>query len=103
LDVLANEESSGFSHVAEADGSWFSYHYESTHCYAKSRKEVSTRTKATIATKKAMVTIFFTWTKVLIPDSLHRERKFNQEYFLAFIAPELSKENTRAKRRIEMK
>jgi hypothetical protein len=103
LDVLRNDESSGFSHVATGGESWFSYHYKSTHCYAKSREEVATKTKATLVTKKAIVTIFFTGTKLLILGILPRERKFNQGYFLAFVAPRLSKENTRARRRVDMK
>jgi hypothetical protein len=34
-------------------------------------------------------------------DILPRERKFNQDYFLAFIAPELVNENARVKRRLD--
>jgi hypothetical protein len=58
FDVLKNDESSGFSHVAAGDEFWFSYHYEFVHCYGKSHEEVPTKTKATITTIKAMVTIF---------------------------------------------
>jgi hypothetical protein len=101
LDVLRNDESSGSSHIARADESWFAYHYESIHCDAKSHEVVPTRTKPTIATKKAMVTIFFIGLKLLIFDILPRECKFNQDSFLAFIAPELSNENAIAKRRLD--
>jgi hypothetical protein len=46
------------------------------------------------------VTMFFTGTKLLVLDVLPREQKFNQNYFLTAIAPELSKENSNAKRRV---
>jgi hypothetical protein len=48
-----------------------------------------------------MVTIFFTETRLLVLDILPREEKFNQNTFLAAIAPELCKENSNAKRRVE--
>jgi hypothetical protein len=41
-----------------------------------------------------MVTMFFTGAKLLVLDVFHREEKFNQNHFLAAIAPELSKENS---------
>jgi hypothetical protein len=44
LDVLRNDESSGFSHGATGDESWFSDHYESTPSSAKSHEEVPQRT-----------------------------------------------------------
>jgi predicted metalloprotease with PDZ domain len=49
------------------------------------------------------VTIFFTGTKLLVLDVLLREQKFNQDLFLTAIAPELFKENSNAKRRVEKK
>jgi histone-lysine N-methyltransferase SETMAR len=100
LNALKNDECAGFSHVTTGDESWFSYRYQSTHCYAKSRVDVPPRTKTTIGTKKAMVTIFFTATKLLVLDVLPRGNKFNQDYFLTIIAPELSRENTNSKRRV---
>jgi hypothetical protein len=56
-----------------------------------------------IAMKKAMVTILFTGMRLLILDILPHERKFNQDSFLGFIAPELGNENARAKRRLDSK
>jgi hypothetical protein len=74
LNVLTNDESAGFQHIAPGDESCFSYHYYSTHCYAKFRADVSPRRKTTIATIRGMVTIFFTGTKLLIIDVLPREK-----------------------------
>jgi hypothetical protein len=101
LTVLKNGESTEFSRVVIGDESWFSYHYQSTHCYAKSCDEEPSTTKITIAAKRAMVIIFFTGTKLLVLDVLPREEKSNQNHFLADIAPELSKKSSNAKRRID--
>jgi hypothetical protein len=49
------------------------------------------------------VTISFTETKLLALDVLPREQKFNQDHFLTATAPELSKENSNAKRRVDKK
>lgn len=103
LTILRNDESAVFSRVATGDEFWFPYPYQSTHCYATSREEVRPRTKSTIAPKRTMVTIFFTGTKLLVLGIVSREEKFNQNHFLAVIAPELSKENSDAKRRIDTK
>jgi hypothetical protein len=54
LNVLRKDEFARFSHVEP----WFSYRYQSTHCCAKSCVETPLRTKATIATKRAMATPF---------------------------------------------
>jgi hypothetical protein len=62
--------------------------------------EVPPRTKTIAATKKAMVTIFLTGTKLMVLDILRRKQKFNQDHFLAVIAPEISNENTSAKGRV---
>jgi hypothetical protein len=77
LIVLKNDEFTGFSHVATRDESWFSYRYESTHCDAKPRAKVPLRTKTTIETKRAMVTLLFTGMKLRVLDILPREEKFN--------------------------
>jgi hypothetical protein len=44
--------------------------------------------------------MFVTETKPLVLDVLPREQKFNQNHFLAIVAPESSKKNTNAKRRV---
>jgi hypothetical protein len=47
------------------------------------------------------VTVFFIKTKLLVLGVLRREQKFNQDHFLTAIAPELSKENSNAQRRVD--
>jgi hypothetical protein len=43
----------------------------------------------------------FPETKLLVLDALSREEKLSQDNFLAVIAPELRKENSNSKRRID--
>jgi hypothetical protein len=66
-------------------------------------EEASTRGKPTIAATIVMVTMFFTSTKLRILDLLLRERKFNQDSFLAFIAAELANEHATPKRSLDGK
>jgi hypothetical protein len=47
--------------------------------------------------------IIFTETKLLALNVLSSEEKFNQDCFLAAIAPELSKENSNSKQRVDKK
>jgi hypothetical protein len=58
------------------------------------------RRKATVPIKRAIFAIFFIGTKLLVLDVLPHKQKFNQNHFLAMIAPELSKQNPNAKGRI---
>jgi hypothetical protein len=50
--------------------------------------------------KKAIITMFFTGTKILDLDVLPGAQNVNQDHFLARTAPELSKENMNAKQRV---
>jgi hypothetical protein len=49
------------------------------------------------------VTIFVTGTKLLVLDVFPLKQKFNQDHFLTAIVPELSKENSNAKQRVDKK
>jgi hypothetical protein len=100
LHFLRYDESARFSHVTIGDESWFLYRYQFTHYSAKSRMEVPPRTKITDTTKRVLAVIFFTGTKLLVLNVLPRERKFTHNHFPPIIAPELSKKNTNAKRRV---
>jgi hypothetical protein len=61
---------------------------------------VPPRTKTTIATKRALVTIFFIGTKLPAFDVIPREMKFSQNYFRVILIPESSRENTNARPRV---
>jgi hypothetical protein len=86
VDVLRNNESAQFLHVAIGDESWFSYRHQSTHCYAKSRMEISPGTKRTIGTNSSG-NYLFTEMQLLVLYVLRREQRFNQDYLLAITAP----------------
>jgi hypothetical protein len=62
--------------------------------------EVPPRTKTAMVTKRAVVTISFAETKLLVLNVLSREQKLNQNHFPAMIAPKLSNQNTSTKRRV---
>jgi hypothetical protein len=66
----------------------------------KSYVAIPPRTKTTIAPKDALVTIFFTGTKLLALDVIPRETKSNQNYLLVILIPELSRGNTNARSRV---
>jgi hypothetical protein len=61
---------------------------------------VPLRTTTAIATKTALVTIFFTVTKLLALDVIPNSKKFNQNYVLVILIPESSRENTKARPRV---
>jgi hypothetical protein len=100
LIVLRNDEPVPLSHGAADNESWSSYRYQSAHCYIKACVQVQPRPKTTTATKRAMVTQFFTEMKFSVLRALPREQNFNQDHFLAMTTPELSKKNTNAKRKV---
>jgi hypothetical protein len=50
--------------------------------------------------KKVILSMFFIGTNLLALDVLLHQQKFNQNHFLGMIAPELSKRNPNAKRRV---
>jgi hypothetical protein len=87
LNVLRNEESARFSHVATGDECWLSHHYQSTHCYAKFRLKVPLRTKPAITPKRTIITIFLIRMKFMALDDLPREQKFDKNHFLSMIPP----------------
>jgi hypothetical protein len=72
---------------------------ENKRTHFRKRSDVSVDLKTAIF----HMTIFFTETKLLVFDVLPHEQKFNQDHFLTAIARELSKENSNAKRRVDMK
>jgi hypothetical protein len=72
LNLLRHDESAKFWRVAAGDESWFSDCYQSAHCDAKSGVEVPPRAKTTIATQRAIATVFFTGKKLLVLDVLPR-------------------------------
>jgi hypothetical protein len=99
---VRNDESTGFSHVATGDESWFSYRYD-PRTVLQNRATKSRQGKYNNYNIRALVTIFFPETKRFVLGILPREEKFNPAHFLTVIAPELSKENSNSKPRVGKK
>jgi hypothetical protein len=57
------------------------------------------RTKQNISAMKNMVTIFFTSTRLLLLNFLTKGTKFNQDYFIDTVLPNLYSEKRRIARR----
>jgi hypothetical protein len=55
--------------------------------------EVIPRTRQTIGVKQTMITIFFTACQLILLDVLPKGSKFNQQYFIDCVFPDLKTEN----------
>jgi hypothetical protein len=67
--------------------------------FAASPAEAVPRTRQNIFTTKSMGTILFTWTRLLVMNSLPKRTKFNQDYFVDAVLPDLYSENAQIVRR----
>jgi hypothetical protein len=67
--------------------------------FATSARELVPRTKQHFSAKKTMVTIFFTSIRLLVLNFLPKITKFNQDYFIDTVLPNLSSEKRRIARR----
>jgi hypothetical protein len=70
--------------------------------FAISAREVVPRTKQNISAKKTMVTVFFTSTRLLVLNFLPKGTKFNQDYFIDTVLPNLYSEKRRIARRKDL-
>jgi hypothetical protein len=66
--------------------------------FATSAREVAPRTKQNISAKKTMVTIFFISTRLLVLNFIPEGTKFNQDYFIDTLFPNLYREKRRIRR-----
>jgi hypothetical protein len=97
LHILNELEVDSFDGITTGDESWFQYLYESSAMFAKSPHDVTPRRRTGIGVKKTMLTIFFTDRKLLIAGDLPKGQKYNQDYFISDILPELEREKMRYK------
>jgi transposase len=67
--------------------------------FATSARKVMPRTKQNISAMKTMVTIFFRSTRLLVLNFLPKGTKFNQDYFIGTVFPNLYSEKRRIARR----
>jgi hypothetical protein len=65
LTVLLTDASENCSHIITGDESWFYYCYQSSAMFAHDRSGIVPRVSRTIASKKSMITIFFTGNRLI--------------------------------------
>jgi hypothetical protein len=81
-----------FGDIIAGDEPWFHYRDESSAMFAKSPGDVIPRARKEVGAKQTMLTIFFTNRKLLITECLPRSQKYNQDYFVSDILPEMERE-----------
>jgi hypothetical protein len=64
--------------------------------FAASREKGASFVRTQLGVQKAMSALFFTSTTLIVSEALPKGRKFNQDYFISTVLPELVK----AKRRL---
>jgi hypothetical protein len=97
LQILNDLEADCLDGIATGDKSWFQSLYESSAMFAKSPGDVTRRTRQGIGVRKTMFTIFFSKRKLLIAEYLPTSQKYDQDYFISDIFPELEREKMRDK------
>jgi hypothetical protein len=100
LRVQQDPESNDFEGITTGDESWFRCCYPSSTMCARAPSEVILRTRQTIGAKKTMITIFFTARQLVLLDVLPKGSKFNQQYFVDYVFPDLKTENLNFHRRM---
>jgi hypothetical protein len=99
LDMLQSYAEHNFEGITTGDKSWFLYTTYEDSMVATSAREVVPRNEQNISAKKTMVTIFFTSTRLLVLNFLQKGTKFNQDYFIDTVLPNLYSEKRRIARR----
>jgi hypothetical protein len=82
LPEMQRDSARRFAYIMTGDERWFHYAYDSPAMFASERVEVVPRVSQTIASKKAMITIFFTGNRLARLVYLTQGQKYNKEYFI---------------------
>jgi hypothetical protein len=99
LDMLQLYAEHNFEGIITGDESWFLYITYGDSMFATSVREVVPMTKQNISAKKTIGIIFFTSTRLLVLNFLPKGTKFNQDYFIDTVLPNISSEKRRIARR----
>jgi hypothetical protein len=102
LRDLQDVESNYFEGIAMGDESWFRYCYPSSTMFAWAPAEVIPRTRQTIGSKNTIITIFFTAHQLILLDVRPKGSKFNQQYFINYVFPDLEMENRNFRRQMPL-
>jgi hypothetical protein len=60
--------------------------------FTVSREKVTSFVRTEPAVQKVMITVFFTSTTLIVSEALPKGKKFNKDYFISTVLPELAKE-----------
>jgi hypothetical protein len=99
LDMVQLYAEHNFEGITTGNESWFLYTTYGDSLFATSAREVVPRSKQNISATKALVTIFFTSTGLLVLNFLPKGTKFNQDYFIDTVLPNLYSDKRRIARR----
>jgi hypothetical protein len=102
LDMLQLDAKHNFEGITTANESWFLCTTYGDSMFVTSAREVVSRTKQNISAKKTMVTIFLTPTRLSVLNFLPKGTKFNQDYFIDTVLPNLYSEKRRIARRKDL-
>jgi hypothetical protein len=59
--------------------------------FAASQEKVTPFVRTWLGVHKGMITVFFTSTTLIVSEALPKGKKFNQDYFISTVFPELVK------------
>jgi hypothetical protein len=93
LHLLQQLQPFNFEGITTGDESWFGYRSDSM--FAPSADMVLPRLRAGFPLKTAMITVFFTATRLIVLNSLPQGRSFTQDYFICEIVPVFTKKKLR--------
>jgi hypothetical protein len=99
LDMRELYAEHNFEGITTGDESWFLYITYGDSMFATSAREMVPRNKQNIFATKTMVTRFFTSTRLLVLNFFPKGTKFNQDYFIDTMLPNLYGEKRRIARR----
>jgi hypothetical protein len=99
LDMLQLYAEHNFEGITTGEESWFLHTTYGDSMFATSAREVVPRIKQNISVMKTTVAIFFTSTGLLVLNVLPKGTKFNQDYFIDTVLPNLHSEKRRIARR----
>jgi hypothetical protein len=102
LDILQLYAEHNFEGITTGEELWFLYTTYGDSMFATPAREVVSRAKQDISAKKTMVIIFFTSTQLLVLNFLPKGTKFNQDYFIDTVLPNLYSEKRRIARRKDL-
>jgi hypothetical protein len=93
LRILQGSEANQFEGIATGDDSWFRDPCPSSEMFTRSPAEMIPRTPQAIGAKKTMTTLFLTARKLIVLDVMSKGYKYNQQYFMNYVFPDLKKAN----------